>query len=112
MSASLTRRLLLFLRERAAYSISPGWIDSRVALFDVADDTFLVHDERRAARKALFFIVNSVGLGDCSFEIAEEGEGYADLFGEGAIGGEAVNTDAENLGFGGVEFGDITLIRL
>ena len=112
MSASATRWLLLFLRERAAHSISPGWVYGRAALFDVADDAFLVHDESSARGKALFLIVDSVSLGDCAFEIAEEGESNADLFGEGAIGGEAVNTDAKNLRVGCVEFGDITLIRL
>jgi len=112
MSASLTRRLLLFLRERAAHSISSGWIYSSVALFDMADDAFLVHDECSPCGKALFFIVDSVGLGNCALEVAQEGKGHADLFGEGAIGGETVNTDTKNLRFGCVEFGDIRLIRL
>ena len=78
----------------------------------MADDTFLVHDEGSACGKALFFIVDAVGFRNCALEIAEEGEGHADLFGEGAIGGEAVNTDAKNLRVGCVEFGDISLIRL
>ena len=108
----MTRWLLLFLRERAAYSISPGWVYSHAALFDVADDAFLVHDESSARGKPLFFIVNAVGLRNCALEIAEEWESHADLFGEGAIGGVAVNTDAKNLCVGCVEFGDITLIRL
>jgi hypothetical protein len=112
LSASLDISLVLFLWEGAAHSVGARWIYSRVALFDVADDTFLVHDECSARGKALFFTVDAVGFGNCALEIAEEGEGYADLFGEGAIGGEAVNTDAKNLRFGCVEFGDISLIRL
>jgi len=104
--------LLLLRREGAANSVGSGWIYSGIALFNVADDTFLVHDEGSTRRKSLFFVVDSVGFRNCALEIAEEGKGHADLFGEGAIGGEAVNTDAQNLRFGCVEFGDIRLIRL
>ena len=112
MSASFNISLILFLREGAAHSVGARWIYSRVALFNMSDDTFLVHDEGSAGGKALFLIVDAVGFRNCALEIAEEGEGHSDLFGEGAIGGEAVNTDAKNLRVGCVEFGDIRLIRL
>ena len=112
MSASVNTSLVLFLREGAAHSVRAGWIYSGIALFNVADNTFFVHDEGSAGGKSLFFVVDPVGFRDCALEIAEEGKGNADLFGEGAIGGEAVNTDAQNLRFGCVEFGDIRLIRL
>ena len=112
MSASVAFQLLLFLREGAAHSVGAGWIYGSGTLFNMADDTFLVHDEGSACSKALFLTVDAVGFRNCALEIAEEGEGHADLFGEGGIGGEAVNTDAENLRGGCVEFGDIRLIRL
>ena len=54
--------LILFLRKGAAHSISAGWIYGRIALFNVSDDTFLVHDKGSASGKALFFIVNAVGF--------------------------------------------------
>ena len=78
----------------------------------MTNDPFLVHYKGSARCEALGFIVDAVGLRYCALEIAEEREGDADLFGEGAIGGEAVNTDAQNLRLGRVEFGDIRLIRL
>ena len=78
----------------------------------MTNDSFLVHYKGSARSKALSFIVDAVSLRYCALEIAEEREGDADLFGEGAIGGEAVNTDAQNLSLGRVEFGDISLIRL
>jgi hypothetical protein len=54
--------LILFLRKGATHSISAGWIYGRIALFNVSDDTFLVHDKGSASGKALFFIVDAVGF--------------------------------------------------
>ena len=62
MSASVNTSLVLFLREGAAHSVGPRWIYSRVALFNMADDALLVHDEGSACGKALFFIVDAVGF--------------------------------------------------
>ena len=62
MSASVNTSLVLFLWEGAAHSVGTRWIYSRVALFNMADDAFLVHDERSAGGKALFFIVDAVGF--------------------------------------------------
>jgi len=44
--------------------------------------------------------------------IAEQRKRNAELFGEFAIGGNAVYTESKNLRIGGVEFGNISLICL
>ena len=62
MSASVNTSLVLFLRKGAAHSVSAGWIYGRIALFNVSDDAFLVHDKGSARGKALFFIVDAVGF--------------------------------------------------
>jgi hypothetical protein len=71
MSASVAVWLLLFLREGAAHAVGAGRIYCRGALFNMADDTFLVHDEGSACSKALFFTVDAVGFRNCALEIAE-----------------------------------------
>ena len=63
MNASVDTPLILFLRrESAAHSVGAGWIYGRIALFNMADDAFLVHDKGSARGKALFFIVDAIGF--------------------------------------------------
>jgi hypothetical protein len=104
--------LLLLLREGAANLVSARWIYGRITLLDVTNDPFFIDDKSSAGGEALGFVVDAIGLRYCALEVAEERKGYPYLFGKGAIGGEAVNTDAQNLRLGCVEFGDIRLIRL
>ncbi len=89
-----------------------GWIDCDVSFVNVPDDAFFVDQEGGAISKALLLVEDSIIFDYGAFEIAEEREGNSYLFGEFAIGGNAVNTHSENLSFGGFEFGDISLIRL
>lgn len=74
--------------------------------------SFLVHNEGRARGVAGFLVINSVIFDRFSFPIAQEREFHADVLGKTLVGGETVHADAENLRVGGVEFGDIRLIRL
>src|SRR5207302_2102620 len=61
---------------------------------------------------ATLFVEDAVIFHDGAFEIAEQREGYAVLFGEFLVGGNAVYAETKNLGIGRFEFGDISLIRL
>jgi hypothetical protein len=78
----------------------------------VLDDAFLVYDERGARAVAAFFVEDAVVAHGRAFEIAEQRERDLDVFGEARVGGRTVNADAQNLSFGGVEFGNISLICL
>jgi hypothetical protein len=78
----------------------------------VSDDAFFVYDEGRARGEAAFLVEYAVIFRYLAFEIAEEREGDSDVFGEALIGGEAVNTDAQDLRVACVEFGNISLICL
>jgi hypothetical protein len=78
----------------------------------VLNDSFLVHDERGARAVAAFLVEDAVVADGLAFEIAEERERDLDVFGEARVGGRTVYTDAQNLSFGSVEFGNIRLIRL
>jgi hypothetical protein len=89
-----------------------GRIDRDVSFVDVLDDALLIDHESSAISEALFFVEDAVVFDDSAFEITEYREGNSDLFGEFAVGGNTVNTHAENLRVGGLEFGDISLIRL
>jgi hypothetical protein len=89
-----------------------GWIDCDIAFVDVPDNAFFVDQEGGAISKTLLLVEDPVILYYCAFEIAEEREGNSKLFGEFAVGENAVYTHSENLSFGGFEFGDISLIRL
>src|SRR5262245_15943989 len=104
--------LVLLLLEYAARLESGCRVDRGVALFDVADNPLLVDHERGAIAEALGLIVDAVIFYECAFEIAEQWEGDAYILGETSIGGNAINTDAENLRLCIFEFGDISLIRL
>lgn len=78
----------------------------------MSNDAFLIDQERGAIAKALLFVEDSIILDDGAFEIAEEWKRNSDLLCKLTVGGNAVYTHAEDLGFGGFEFGDISLIRL
>src|SRR6476620_2801821 len=87
-------------------------IDRDVSFVDVLNDSFFIDHEGGAISKALFFVEDAIVSNDSAFEIAEYREGNSNLFCEFAVGGNAVNAHAEDLGVGGFEFGDISLIRL
>ena len=100
------------MRQDVARIFSAGWIDGDVAFFDVLNDSVLVDNERCTIAEALLFIEDAIVSYDCAFEIAEQRKRNAELFGEFAIGGNAVYTESKNLRIGGVEFGNISLICL
>jgi hypothetical protein len=87
-------------------------VNRRLVFVDVPDDAFLVHYKRGAVGEAAFFVEDPVLLGDGSLEIAEEWVSDLKLLGILLVGKPAVDTDAENLSVGLLEFGDISLIRL
>jgi hypothetical protein len=89
-----------------------GWIDRDVAFVDVPNDAFFIDQESCTITKALLFVEDAIVFDDGTFEIAEQRERDSDLFGEFTVGGNTVNTHAENLRFVRFEFGDISLIRL
>ncbi len=103
--------LLLFINQTACL-VSARRIDGRFALLDVAEDTFFVDDERGACSKSAFLVKDTVIFDHLAFEIAEQWERDVNVLGETFVSSKAVNTDSENLRFGGIEFGNIRLIRL
>jgi len=98
--------------QQTAGGVRAAGVNGRSVFVDVPDHTFLVHDEGGAIGKPVLFIENAVLGGDSPFEVAEDGKGHADLFGEFPVGGLTVDADAQNLGIRFLEFGDISLIRL
>lgn len=75
-------------------------IDGDVSFIDVPNDAFLIDQEGGAIAKALLLVEDAIVLNYGAFEIAEDWEGNSKLLGEFAVGGNAVNTHSENLGFG------------
>ena len=91
---------------------SGGGIDRYVPFIDVLNDTVLIDYKGSTIPKALRFIENAVVPDYRSFEIAQQGKRDADVLREALVGGNTIYTDAENLRFHSLEFGDISLIRL
>jgi len=89
-----------------------GRIDCDASFVNVPDDAFFVDQEGGAISEALLLVEDAVVFHDGAFEVAEDRKCYLDLFCEFAVGGDAVNTEAEYLSVVGFEFGDISLIRL
>ena len=87
-------------------------IDRHVSFVNVPDDAFFVDQEGGAISEALLLIKDAVVFYHGAFEIAEDRKCYLNLFCKFAVGGDAVNTEAEYLSVVGFEFGDISLIRL
>ena len=88
-----------------------GRIDCDVSFVDVPNDAFFIDQESCTITKALLFVEDAIVFDDGTFEIAEQRERDSELFGEFAVGGNAVNTHSENLSVGGFELSDIRLIR-
>ena len=86
-------------------------IDGDVSFVDVPNDAFLIDQEGGSIAKALLLVEDAIIFHYGAFEIAEDREGNSKLFGEFAVGGNTINTHSENLGVGGFEFSDISLIR-
>jgi len=89
-----------------------GRVDCDASFVDVPDDAFFVDQEGGAISEALLLIKDAVVFHHGAFEIAEDRKCYLNLFCKFAVGGDAVNTEAEYLSVVGFEFGDISLIRL
>src|SRR5262245_26035349 len=110
-------RGLLLLQQSARLNRSTR-VNRCIALFDVANDAFLVDHERGARAGARGLVENAVILDNLALlEVAEQREGESFGFGSEVFGpaferGNAVHADAENLSFSVAEFGDISLIRL
>src|SRR5215831_5973150 len=98
--------------QQAARGTGPTRVDGILAHIDMLDSAFLIDDERGAVGKLLFFVEDAILLGDRSLEVAQEREIDSLLFGKRRVGGRAVDADAQHLGSGLLEFGDISLIRL
>src|SRR5205085_5587511 len=106
------RALTLLMLEDVARLISARRVNGRAPLFDMFDDALFINDERGARRIAALFVEQAVVFDDGAMPVAQEGEGYADVLREPSVRGEAVHADAQDLRFGGVEFGNIRLICL
>ena len=100
------------MRQDIAGFRSGGWIDRDAPFIDVLNDPLFVDDERCSIAEALFFIKDSVVLHHSSLEITEQWKRYTNVLCKAAVGGNAVDADAENLRLCSFEFGDISLIRL
>lgn len=100
------------MRQDIAGVRGAGWIDRDVAFVDVLDDSVFIDDKGGAVSIATLFVKDPVVFHGCSLEIAEQREGYAVLFGEFSVGGNAVYAETKNLSIIRFEFGDISLIRL
>jgi hypothetical protein len=97
-------------------------IDGAIALFDELDDALLVDDDVGAQSPLVAFVVfrrvvgfkDAVGLEHLAVHVAEEGEGDANLLGEGGVGSGAIHADAEDFRVRGVNLtgGDSSLDRL
>jgi hypothetical protein len=98
--------------EHVARVHDAGWIDCDVSFVNVPDDAFFVDQEGGAISEALLLIIDAVVFYHGAFEIAEDRKCYFNLFCKFAVGGDAVNTEAEYLSVIRFEFGDISLIRL
>ena len=98
--------------EQVADLVRAGRVDGGAAYLDVLDLAVFVDDERGTCAVSGFGVIEAVIRGRLAFPIAQQREFDADLFGEGLVGCKAVHADAEDLGVGGFEFGDISLIRL
>ena len=100
------------MRQYVAGFRGGGWIDRHAAFVNVLNDSLLVDDEGGSVAEALFLIKDSVILHHRSLKITEQWKRYTDVLCKTAIGGNAVDADAEDLSFCAFEFGDISLIRL
>jgi len=98
--------------EHVARVHDAGRVDCDASFVNVPDDAFFVDQEGGAISEALLLIKDAVVFYHGAFEIAEDRKCYLNLFCKFAVGGDAVNTEAEYLSVVGFEFGDISLIRL
>jgi len=87
-------------------------IDRHVSFVNVPDNAFFIDQEGGAISKTVFLVEDAVVFNHSAFEIAEYRECNSELFGEFAVGGNAVDTHSEDLSLVCFEFGDISLIRL
>jgi hypothetical protein len=111
LDRDLRRRCFLVLQHVTRVD-NGRWIYRDVSFVDVLNDSIFIDHESRTISKALLFVEDTIVFDDSAFEIAEYREGNSNLFCEFAVGGNTVNTHAEDLRVGGFEFGDISLIRL
>jgi hypothetical protein len=110
LSRSLRARLLA--RQHAAGLISPGRVNCRTPLLNVADYSLLVNHKRGSARHEVDFVQNPIGSRYLALEVAQQRERQSFFLGEVGVGSKAINAYAYDLCICGFEFGDISLIRL
>jgi len=94
----LGRRRRFLMRERVTRIGGAGRIDSSVSFLNVTNDAFFVDHKGGAISKPLLLVEDTIVLNYSAFEIAEDGEGYSELFCKLAIGRNAVYAHAEYLG--------------
>ena len=78
----------------------------------MADDSVFINYESGAATDEPLLVKDAVSFDHLSLHVAEQGEGHPYVFSKPPIGGEAVNTDADDLRVALFEIGEISLIRL
>jgi len=78
----------------------------------VADDTVLVYDEGGAAADEPLLVEDAVGFDRLPLDVAQQGEGHADVLLEPLVGGITIDADPDDLRVALLEIGDISLIRL
>ena len=85
-------------------------IDRFGALLDVLDDPVLVNQERGADGQTPVRIQDSVLHADFTFEVAEQWEGDAEVFGKAFVAGGGIDADADDLSVVCFIMCDISLI--
>ena len=100
------------MRQDVAGVLGAGGIDRYVTFVDVLNDPVLIDHKGGAVSIATLFVKDSIVLHHRSFKIAEQWKRYPVLFGEFAVGRNAVYAETKNLSIVRFEFGDISLIRL
>jgi len=88
------------MREHVARFDSGRRIDCDVSFVNVLNDSFFIDHEGGAIAKALLLVKDTIVLDYSAFEITEERERNSKLLGKFAVGGNTVDTHAENLSVG------------
>jgi len=107
---SLFLLLGLVLQKVASLSDS-AWIDCLRPLFNMLNNSVLVQQERGADGEAPGGVQDAVLHADLSLEVAEQREGYAEVFGKAFVAGRGIDADANDLRVVSFVMCDISLIR-
>jgi hypothetical protein len=90
----VTALLTLAVFQDAARRVGVAGIQGVLLAVDVLDHPVFVDDKRGAMRHRELVIQDPVLGGNLAREIAQQGEGYADLLGVGLVGKLTVDTDS------------------